>query len=38
MSLLGQDTTKKGRVDKKARQIKLDADDDNSGEYKLEAI
>ena len=38
MSLLEQDTTKKGRVDKEVRQIELDAGDNDSREYKMEAI
>ena len=38
VSLLEQDTTKKGRVDKKVGQIEFDAGDDNSSEYKVEAI
>ena len=38
VSLLEQDTTKKGRVDKEVRQMEFDADDDESGEYKVEAI
>ena len=37
MSLLEQDTTKKGRVDKEVKQMKFDADDD-SGEYKIKTI
>ena len=36
MSLLEQDTTRKGRVDKNATE--LDAGDNNSGKYKVEAI
>ena len=36
MSLLEQDTTRKGRVDKDATE--LDANNDESGEYKVEAI
>ena len=36
MSLLKQDTTKKGRVDENA--IELDVGNNNSGEYKVEAI
>ena len=38
MSLLEQDITKKGRVDKKVRQMEFDIGDDESGEYKLETI
>ena len=38
MSLLKQDTTKKRRVDKKVRQIEFDTGDNESGEYKVEAI
>ena len=38
MSLVEQDTTRKGRVDEEARQIKFDAGDDKSGEYEVEAI
>ena len=37
MSLLKQDITRKGRVDKEVRQIEFDTGD-NSGEYKVEAI
>ena len=37
MSLLEKDTTKKGWVDKKVKQINFDTDN-NSGEYKVEAI
>ena len=36
MSLLEHDITKKGQVDKNAAQ--LDADDNESGEYKVETI
>ena len=36
MSLLEQDTTRKGQVDKD--EMKLDAGDDESGEYEVEAI
>ena len=38
MSLLEQDTIRKGRVDKEVRQMKFDADDDENREYKVEAI
>ena len=38
VSLLQQDTTRKGRVDKKVRQMKFNAYDDDSGEYDVEAI
>ena len=38
VSLLEQDTTKKGRVDEEVRQIEFNIDDDESGEYKVEAI
>ena len=38
VSLLEQDTTRKGRVDEKVRQMEFDAGDDESGEYKVEAI
>ena len=38
MSLLEQDTTKKGRVDKEVKQMEFDVGDDDSGEYKVEAI
>ena len=38
VSLLEQDTTRKGRVDKEVRQMEFNAGDDNSGEYKVEAI
>ena len=37
LSLLEQNTTKKGQVDKKVRQIEFDAGD-HSKEYKVEAI
>ena len=36
MSLLDQDTTRKGRVDENSTE--LDTSDDKSGEYKVEAI
>ena len=36
MSLLEQDTTRKGRIDEKARQMEFDVSDDESGEYKIE--
>ena len=36
MSLLEQDTTRKGRVDKNTTE--LDAGDDDSGKYKVKAI
>ena len=38
VSLLEQDITRKGRVDKEARQMEFDAGNDESGEYKVEAI
>ena len=38
MSLLEQDTTKKGRVDKKVRQIEFDAGNNDSRDYKVETI
>ena len=39
MSLLEQNTTRKGRVDKNVIQLtELDADDDENNEYKVEAI
>ena len=37
MSVLKQDTTKKRRMDEEVRQIKFDADDNESGKYELEA-
>ena len=36
--LLEQDTTRKGQVNEKVRQIEFDAGDNESGEYKVEAI
>ena len=38
MSLLEQDTTRKGRVDEEVRQMEFDIGDDESGEYEVEAI
>ena len=38
MSLLEQDTTKKERADEEVRQTEFDVDDNNSEEYKVEAI
>ena len=38
VSLLKQDTTRKGRVDKKVRQMEFDIGDDESGKYKVDAI
>ena len=38
VSLLEQDTTRKGRVDEEVRQMEFDTGDDESGEYKVEAI
>ena len=38
MSLLEQDIIRKGWVDKKIRQIKFDASNNDSREYKVEAI
>ena len=37
MSLLEQDSPKKGRVDKEVRQMEFDTDDD-SKEYEIEVI
>ena len=38
MSLLEQDTTRKGQIDKDVRQIKFDVGDNDSGKYKVEVI
>ena len=38
MSLLEQDTTRKKRLDEEVKQMKFDAGDNESGEYKVEAI
>ena len=38
VSLLEQDITRKGRVDEEVRHMEFDAGDDESGEYKVEAI
>ena len=38
VSLLKQDTTRKGWVDEEAKQMEFDAGDNESGEYKVEAI
>ena len=38
MSLLEQNITRKGRIDKKIRQMEFDVDNDDNGEYKVEAI
>ena len=38
MSLLEQDTTKKGWVNEKVRQIEFNIGNNDSGEYKVEAI
>ena len=38
VSLLEQDTTRKGRVDKEVRQIEFDNGDNDSGKYEVEAI
>ena len=38
MSLLEQDTTRKGRVDKEVKQMEFNAGDDDSREYEVEAI
>ena len=38
VSLLEQNTTRKGRVDEKVRQMEFNAGDDGSGEFKVEAI
>ena len=38
MSPLEQDTTRKGWVDKEVRQIEFDVGNNDSGEYKVEAI
>ena len=38
MSLLKQDTTRKGQIDEVVRQMEFDVEDNNSREYELEAI
>ena len=38
VSLLEQDTTRKGQVDEEVRQIEFNTGDDESGEYKVKAI
>ena len=38
MSLLEQNSTRNGWVDKKVRQIKFNAGNNDSGEYKVETI
>ena len=38
VSLLEQDSTRKGRVDEEVRQMEFNAGDNESGEYKVEAI
>ena len=38
MSLLEQDTTRKGWVDEEVKQMEFNAGDDESGEYEVEAI
>ena len=38
VSLLKQDITRKGRVDKMIRQMEFNAEDKNGGEYKVEVI
>ena len=38
MSLLEQDTIRKGQVDKKVKQMEFDTGNNNSGEYKVEAV
>ena len=38
MSLLEQDTSRKGRVDEVVRQMEFDAGDNDGGEYEVEAI
>ena len=38
VSLLKQDITRKGRMDEEVKQMKFEADNDDSGKYKLEAI
>ena len=38
MSLLEQDTNRKERVNEKVRQIEFDVDNNESGEYEVEAI
>ena len=38
MSLLEQDITKKGWVDKEVRQMEFDTSDNNSGEYNMETL
>ena len=38
VSLLEQDTTRKGRIDKEVRQMEFNAGDNNNGKYEVEAI
>ena len=38
ISLLKQNTIGNGRVDKKVKQMEFDVDDNDNGEYKIEAI
>ena len=38
VSLLEQNTTKKGQVDKEVRQMEFNTGDDDGVEYKIEAI
>ena len=38
VSLLEQDIIRKGQVDRKVKQMEFNADDNDSGEYKMEAI
>ena len=38
MLLLEQDTTRKGQIDEEVRQIEFDVGNNDSGEYKMEAI
>ena len=38
MSMLKQDITNKGQVDKKVRQIEFDTGDNDSRKYKMEVI
>ena len=38
VSMLEQDTTRKGRVDEEVRQMEFNAGDDDSEEYEVEAI
>ena len=38
MSLLEQDTTRKGRVDEKVKQMEFDTGDNDNEEYKIETL